>query len=175
MSKTGRRKKERTRGESEWMTQEEARSYLGVHANTLYRWMRNGILGFANTRPRMVKRADVERRAKENWYEELEAHRWRISRPKMRPIRRDGVPLVSAEAFLLCAPYGYMAVEEERHKIEAWRALHGRGNYDYAKERDWIQDLFDEKRVLTSLQAAEILEIDPASVRRLADRGKLVR
>ena len=73
------------------------------------------------------------------------------------------------------APYGYMAIAEEEEKIAAWREKFGRGSYDYTKEADWVSDLLDEKRVLTSAQAMEMLDISRSALFSFVRRGKLVR
>jgi len=93
----------------------------------------------------------------------------------MRPYRRDGAPLVSDEVFELCRPYGFMAVEEENEKIAAWQEKFGRGNHDYASEADWVNNLLDEKRVITTAHAMELLDIQHSALFSLVKRGKLLR
>ena len=97
---------------SPWVTVTEAMGILGVSRRTVYRLKREGTFWCLRDRwPRLLRRADVEKRAGENWYAERDAVMRQRQRPRMRPYRRDGVPLVSDEAFEVCQPYGFMAVE----------------------------------------------------------------
>src|SRR5687768_3516632 len=42
-----------------WIPQSEAKSLLGIHQSTLYRYMKDGIVRYTNTVPRLVNREDV--------------------------------------------------------------------------------------------------------------------
>ncbi len=157
-----------------WVTVNEAIQILGVCRETVYRLIHQGRFDcYLSGRKWLLKREDVESRLQENWYAERDNVARMRYRPRMRPYRRDGVPLVSDEAFLLCAPYGHMAVQAEQEKIEEWRQRFRRDNYDHALQKDWLQDLMGEKRALTVLMAAEILEISKYSVYCLIRRGTL--
>ena len=157
-----------------WVTVTEAAGILGVSRSWVFKLMADGRLGaLPDSRPRLIYREDVERYRDSDRRAAAQAANRRAFRGKMRPYRRDGVPLVTEEAFKEWAPYGYMGVEEEREKIAAWEALFRWDKHDYAKEIDWREETLDEKRALTTRQAAEILGTTLAAVRCLNKRGRL--